>query len=75
MVALGFLWLALLVWDLVHGLPPWMVHLSNGIWIVFIIDFAVRWTLACRKLAYIKRNWITAIALVVPALRVLQLLV
>lgn len=74
MVVLSFVWLALLVWDLTRGLSPWMNYLSNAIWVAFILDFVLRWTLACRKLAYLKRNWITVIALVVPGLRVFRIM-
>jgi voltage-gated potassium channel len=50
MVILGFVWLALLVVDLIRGLHPLLDRVSSGIWIVFIADFLLRFTLAPRKL-------------------------
>ncbi len=72
MLVLGFVWLALLVIELVHGLTPFLETLGIVIWVIFILDFLVRFSLAPRKLAFLKRSWLTAIALVIPALRVFQ---
>jgi voltage-gated potassium channel len=72
MAALGFLWLALLVLELTRGLSPLLEHVSGAIWVVFILDFLLRFTLAPRKLVYLRRNWLTLIALVLPGLRVLR---
>ena len=73
MLALGFIWLALLVIEFAHGLGPTLTMLGTVIWVVFILDFALRFLLAPRKLAYLRHNWLTAISLVVPALRVFRL--
>lgn len=72
MVVLGFVWLALLVAELIWGISPVLETLSTTIWIVFIADFLLRFTLAPGKWAYLKRNWLTLIALALPALRVLR---
>lgn len=73
MVILGFVWLALLVVEFTRGLTPLLANLVLVIWGIFIIDFALRFVLAPRKLDYLTNNWLTAIALVVPALRVFRL--
>ncbi len=73
MVVLGLVWLALLVIDLTRGLSPFLESIVTVIWIIFIIDFAVKFTLAPHKLPYLKNNWLTAIALIVPALRVFRI--
>jgi voltage-gated potassium channel len=39
---------------------------------VFILKFILRLSLAPRKAIYFKTNWITAISLLLPALRVLR---
>ena len=70
MLVLGFVWLGLLVLEFVRGLSPPLVALGTAIWILFIIDFVVRFILAPKKLWYLKRNWVTAVSLIVPALRV-----
>jgi voltage-gated potassium channel len=73
MQILGFVWLGLLVLELTEGLSPVLAALSTVIWIVFILDFALRLTLAPRKGSYLRANWLTLISLAVPALRVLRL--
>ncbi|MFN2513724.1 MAG: potassium channel family protein [Pyrinomonadaceae bacterium] len=73
MLVLGFVWLTLLVIELTWGLSPFLETVGTVIWIIFIIDFAVKFTLAPHKLTYLKSNWLTAIALAVPALRVLRI--
>lgn len=69
---LGFVWLALLVLDLTRGLTPGLQIAATVIWIIFILDFLLKFVLAPRKLAYLKSSWLTAIALLLPALRVLR---
>lgn len=72
MVVLGFCWLALLVVELIYGFPPALQRASSAIWVLFILDFLLRFTLAPRKLAYLRRNWLTLVALALPGLRVLR---
>lgn len=73
LLLLGLAWLALLAIELTHGLSPSLETASTVIWIVFIADFLVKLILAPRKLAYLRSNWLTALALLVPALRVLRI--
>jgi len=73
LLILGIVWLVLLIVEFIWGLSPWLETASDVIWIVFIIDFAVKFTLAPHKLAYLKTNWLTAISLAVPALRVFRI--
>jgi voltage-gated potassium channel len=72
MLVLGFVWLALLIVDLVWGLTPLLEGIGNVIWGVFILDFLVKFSLAPRKITYLKQSWITVLALLVPALRLLR---
>jgi voltage-gated potassium channel len=69
MVVLGFAWLALLIWETIWGLSEAMQAVVVAIWIVFIAHFLIEFVLAPRKLRYLRRNWLTAVALLVPALR------
>jgi voltage-gated potassium channel len=73
LVLLGLIWLVLLIIELRWGLSPFLETIGNLIWAIFIIDFAVRLIVSPDKLAYLKRNWLTAIALILPALRVLRI--
>ncbi|WP_199491010.1 ion transporter [Marinobacter vulgaris] len=72
MLALAFVWLVLLILELVQGENRLFYFLGTTIWIVFIIDFAVKMILAPDKLLYLKVNWLTAIALLLPALRIFR---
>ena len=46
--------------------------LGTIIWVIFILDFAVAFVLAPHKIAYLKNNWLTALSLLVPALRLFR---
>src|SRR5687768_9805186 len=72
MTVLGFVWLVLLVVDLTRGLSPLLDRLSYGIWALFVLQFVAEFVVAPRKIAYLRRNWLTAIALILPAARVLR---
>lgn len=74
MQVLGFIWLGLLVLDLTRGLNGLLAALSTLIWIIFIADFAIRLAIAPDKGRFLKRNWLGALSLLVPALRVLRVL-
>lgn len=71
MLILGFVWLILLILELTQGLSSILENISIAIWIVFIVDFVIKFILAPEKLNYVKSNLLTLIALIVPALRVL----
>ncbi|MDZ4870945.1 MAG: hypothetical protein CLLPBCKN_000333 [Chroococcidiopsis cubana SAG 39.79] len=72
MLLLGFAWLALFVVELIWGLTPLLQAIGTVVWIIFILDFILEFTLAPHKLAYLRRNWLTVIALPLPALRLFQ---
>lgn len=74
MILLGLLWLALLVVELIRGLPP-LLHAANiAIWALFLLDFLLRLLLAPARRTYLARNWLTALSLLVPALRAFRAL-
>jgi voltage-gated potassium channel len=73
MLVLGFVWLALMLWEYVWGIGPLLAAIVNVIWAVFILDFAVKFTLAPDKTDYLKGNWLTLVALAAPALRVFRI--
>ena len=73
MLVLSFVWLALLVVELLWGLSHALWVLGQAIWVVFIAEFALSLALAPRKLAYVRGNWLKALALVAPAFRLLRL--
>lgn len=72
MVFLAFVWLLLLVIELTNGLSKPLEYASLTIWVLFIIDFLLKFILAPKKGMYLKKNWLTAISLFIPALRVFR---
>ena len=74
MIVLGFVWMGLLIVELAYGLSPLLANVFNVVWAVFILDFLVRLASAKDKIRYLKSNWITAISLMIPALRVLRVI-
>ncbi len=74
MVVLSIVWLAIVVVELVSGETELLATVGTVIWIIFVIEFMFRLTLAPDKAAYIKSSWLTIIALAVPALRIFRAL-
>ena len=74
MALLSAAWLAIIVWELISGSTELLTSLGTIIWIVFIAEFLVRFTLAPAKQPFLKSNWLTLIALLVPALRLFRAL-
>ncbi len=72
MIFLGFVWLVLLVIELIWGLSKPLEYTSLTIWLIFIIDFFIKFILAPGKIVFLKKNWLTAISLIIPALRVFR---
>lgn len=73
LIILGFVWLILLIVELVFEPNPFVEGISIVIWIVFIIDFLLKFSLAPKKGKYLKSNWLTLVSLVVPAFRLFRL--
>jgi voltage-gated potassium channel len=73
MLILAFVWLALLVGELIWGESLAFEIIGTTIWVIFILNFVVEFILAPRKTAYLKSNWLTAISLLVPALRIFRI--
>jgi voltage-gated potassium channel len=73
MIFLGFVWLVLLVIDLSRGLNRTLAFISSIIWFIFIIDFLLKLFLAPVKIKFLKKNWLAAISLLVPALRLFRI--
>jgi len=73
MVVLGFVWLALLIAEFVWGTSSLFERLGTIIWIIFILDFALKLTLAPHKLRYLRNNLLTLVALFIPALRIFRI--
>jgi voltage-gated potassium channel len=73
MVILGFVWLVLLIIELVYKTSPVLETFGLIIWVIFVLDFSIKFFLAPNKGDFLKKNILTIISLVVPAFRVLRL--
>ncbi|MFN3945105.1 MAG: ion transporter [Allosphingosinicella sp.] len=72
MLFLSFAWLAIVVTELIRGTDQLLTWLGTAIWILFILEFLLRITIAPDKLRFLRNNVITVIALAVPALRLVR---
>lgn len=78
MVGLGVVFLVLLLMD--FGSVPLVILGENrladilqGIWVVFLIDFGLRFAIAPDKVGYLRTNWLGALSLALPFLRPLRI--
>ena len=73
MVVLGFVWLGLLIAELVYETTPVLETFGLIIWGIFILDFFLKFFVAPAKGTFLKRNILTIISLIVPAFRILRI--
>jgi voltage-gated potassium channel len=73
LVVLSLVWVALLVLSLTIGLPRPLDVATYVIWGLFVFDFVLEVTVAPDRMAYLRSHWLTALSLVVPALRVFRI--
>jgi voltage-gated potassium channel len=74
MIVLSLAWLAIVIVELTHGASRLLEIFGTVIWVVFIAEFLLRITIAPDRLRFLKTNWLTVIALAVPALRLFRAL-
>jgi len=74
MAVLSLTWLLIVVAELVWGERDLLATFGIVIWIMFLVEFGVRFLLAPEKLPFLRRNWLTVLALALPALRVFRAL-
>jgi voltage-gated potassium channel len=72
MILLAFIWLGLLIYEFTAGLSPGLEMLVYMIWAVFILHFLLGLIVAPAKRQYFRRNWLTALSLLIPAFRVFR---
>jgi voltage-gated potassium channel len=72
MLLLSVVWSVLLVVEFTRGLSPWLQTLNDVIWGTFVAQFVVEFATAPSKGVYLRKRWITAVSLALPALRLLR---
>lgn len=74
---LAFVMLALLLLDFTASLGSFwsrqVTQAEEAIWAIFLLTFVFEFVLAPDKSDYLKENWLTAISVVLPALRVVRI--
>ncbi len=74
MIVLSLIWLVLVLVELVWTTSGIFQFFGTAIWIVFIAEFLLRFSLAPRKPRFLRNNVVTIVALAAPALRFLNAL-
>jgi voltage-gated potassium channel len=59
--------------DLTPAQSRWLELSGLVIWLIFTVDFVVRLALAGSKAAYLRSNWLSALAVLLPAFRVARI--
>lgn len=72
MAALSLTWVVFAVLELMRGLSPLEQRATTAIWIVFIFEFLLKVLVAPNRIAFLRRNWIVPLSLLLPALRVFR---
>lgn len=72
LIVLSFVWLGILVLELVGGSDTRLDVLFYAIWAIFILEVAIEVVIAPDRAAYLRTNWLKVLALLVPALRALR---
>jgi len=73
MLLLSVVWSVLLVIEFTRGLSSWLQTLNDVIWGAFVAQFVVEFATAPSKSVYLRKRWITAVSLALPAFRLLRL--
>ena len=72
MIILSAVWLGLIVSEYAWGSSRAAEISTTVIWVIFVLDFLLRFTIAPRKTRYLRTNWLTVISLALPALRIFR---
>ena len=72
MLVLSVVWSVLLVIEFTRGLSPWLQTMNDVIWGAFIAQVVVEFAAVPSKRVYLKKRWVTAVSLALPALRLLR---
>lgn len=72
LAALALAWIVLLVLEFAGSTSSYIEPATTLIWGIFIVEFAVRLLLSTDRLRFVRANWLTVIALIVPAFRLFR---
>lgn len=69
MLFLSFVWLFVLITELVHGANSGLSEFGTILWALFILYFILRLVIAPSKMVLLKKNWLFILAILVSVLR------
>jgi len=69
MLFLSFVWLLVIISELVNGMSPLLHGIGTVLWALFVFYFGLRLAVAPNKAVFLKRNWLFILAILVPVLR------
>jgi voltage-gated potassium channel len=72
MLLLSLSWVGIVLMELLRGSSRLLEIFGTGIWLIFILEFLLRFALAPEKLPFLRSNWLTILSLIVPALRIFR---
>ena len=72
MIALSLAWVVLLAVEFVRGATRPIETAGHVIWVLFGVDFLIKLIIAPRKWKFLRRNTITVLSLLLPAVRLLR---
>ena len=72
MLVLSLLWLVIVLAELMGAGHHLLAVFGTIIWILFIVEFVVRFALAPTKVPFLRRIWLSILALAVPAFRLFR---
>ncbi len=71
---LSFVWLLVIITELVFGMIPILLWLGTCLWVMFVLFFLLKLVTVPNRIGYLKRNWLLILAIFVPALRLFPFL-
>lgn len=69
MIFFSFIWFCVLITELVNGTSSVLSGLGTGIWVLFILYFAMRLATVSNRINLLKQNWLFVLAIFVTTLR------
>jgi len=73
MLFLSFVWFCILIIEIVNDTSPVLSDIGSGIWILFIFYFALRLAIVANQMAFLKKNWLFILAIVVLSITIFSL--
>ena len=69
MLFLSFVWLLILIVELVNGSSRVLSNTGTTLWFLFVLYFLIRFITAINQFVFLKKNWLFIIAILVSVLR------